>query len=119
MVSAAALARAAVTVPSAPTGVTAVAGNAQAAVSWTAPSSNGGAAITSYTVTSVPGAVTATAPAGTTSATVTGLTNGTDYRFYVTAANSACFVPVGHLRHGDPGRSQRPGCTGHHQRVRA
>jgi hypothetical protein len=86
---AAGLARAAVTVPSAPTGVTAVAGNTQATVSWTAPSSSGGAAITSYTVTSVPGAVTATAAAGTTSATVTGLTNGTDYRFYVTAANSA------------------------------
>jgi hypothetical protein len=87
--TAAALARAAVTVPSVPTGVTAVAGNTEATVSWTAPSSNGGAAITSYTVTSVPGAVTATAAAGTTSATVTGLTNGTDYRFYVTAANSA------------------------------
>jgi hypothetical protein len=40
------------TVPGTPTGVSAVAGNAQAAVSWTAPASNGGSAITGYTVTS-------------------------------------------------------------------
>ena len=39
------------TVPGAPTNVTAVAGNAQATVSFTPPASNGGAAITGYTVT--------------------------------------------------------------------
>ena len=36
--------------PGAPTGVTATPGNASATVTWTAPS-NGGSAITSYTVT--------------------------------------------------------------------
>ncbi|MDQ0098480.1 hypothetical protein J2S96_002197, partial [Arthrobacter bambusae] len=38
------------TVPAAPTGVTATAGNASAVVSWTAPA-NGGSPLTSYTVT--------------------------------------------------------------------
>ena len=47
------------TVPGAPTGVSAVAGNGQATVSFTAPGSNGGAAISSYTVTASPGGATA------------------------------------------------------------
>ncbi len=74
------------TLPDAPTDVTAVAGDGQATVSFTAPASNGGAAITGYTVTSNPGGVTAT---GTGSPiTVTGLTNGTAYTFTVAATNS-------------------------------
>jgi len=81
------------TVPGAPTSVTAAAGNTQAAVSWTAPASNGGSAITGYTVTAAPGGLTATTT-GATSATVTGLTNGTAYTFTVTAANVAGTSPV-------------------------
>src|ERR1019366_7997496 len=38
------------TVPGAPTAVTATPGNAQAVVSWVAPSSSGGSAITGYNV---------------------------------------------------------------------
>ncbi|MCG6551270.1 MAG: fibronectin type III domain-containing protein [Candidatus Magnetominusculus sp. LBB02] len=76
-----------VSVPGAPTAVTATAGNAQATVSFAAPSSNGGGTITSYTVTSSPSGKTA---AGISSpVTVTGLTNGTAYTFTVKAANSA------------------------------
>ena len=80
------------TAPGAPTGVTATAGNASASVSWSAPS-NGGSTITSYTVTPYVGSVaqpttmvTGTPPV--TTATVSGLTNGTSYTFTVTAANS-------------------------------
>jgi hypothetical protein len=72
--------------PDAPTGVTATKGDGQATISFSAPPSNGGVNITSYTVTSSPGGYTET---GTGSPiTVTGLTNGTAYTFTVTATNS-------------------------------
>ncbi len=68
------------TAPGSPTGVTAVAGNGNANVSWTAPVSNGGSPITGYTVKSSPGGFTATAPTAT-PVTVSGLTNGVAYTF--------------------------------------
>ena len=76
--------------PGAPTGVTATAGNAQAAVSWTAPASV--ATITDYVVqySSNGGSAWTTFSDGTstaTSATVTGLTNGTAYTFRVAAVS--------------------------------
>jgi Putative Ig domain/Fibronectin type III domain/WD40-like Beta Propeller Repeat len=77
-----------VTVPGAPTGVTATAGNGQALVSWTAPASNGGSSITGYTVTAIPGGVSAKTT-GALTATVPGLTNGTSYTFTATATNAA------------------------------
>ena len=43
------------TVPAAPTSVGATAGNTKTAITWTAPTDNGGSAITGYTVTSTPG----------------------------------------------------------------
>ena len=76
-------------VPGAPTIGTASAGNAQASVSFTAPVSNGGSTITSYTATSNPGNITKTlSQAGSGTITVTGLTNGTAYTFTVTATNA-------------------------------
>ncbi|WOJ92937.1 fibronectin type III domain-containing protein [Congregibacter variabilis] len=80
---------AAATTPGAPTGVSATAGDAQATVSWTQPSDDGGAAITSYTVTGSPNGSCATPDGSTTSCTVTGLTNLTEYTFTVAATNSA------------------------------
>jgi hypothetical protein len=76
-----------VTAPGAPTGVSTTGGNGQAVVSWSAPTSNGGAAIRRYTVTAIPGGRTATTT-GATTATVSGLSNGTAYRFTVTATNN-------------------------------
>jgi titin len=72
-------------VPGAPTGVTATAGNASATVSFTAPASNGGAAITGYTLTSAPGAIMVTCSSSPCS--VPGLTAGTAYTFTVHATN--------------------------------
>ena len=80
-------ARSTVSVPSAPRSVHAVAGNARATISWTAPSSDGGAAITKYRASSTLGAKSCTS--ATTSCVVLGLTNGVGYSFRVTATNSA------------------------------
>ena len=79
------------TVPGAPTGVSATAGDASATVTWTAPAANGGAAITNYQVTPYIGASAQTAVytgSAATSKTVVGLTNGTAYTFKVAAINS-------------------------------
>ena len=80
-------------VPSAPTAVVAVSGNASLAVTWTAPASNGGSAITDYLVkySSNNGStwtnfVHPVSPA--TSLTVTGLANGTAYVIKVIARNA-------------------------------
>jgi hypothetical protein len=72
--------------PPAPTIGAVSAGNAQAMVNFTAPSTNGGSPITSYTVTSSPGGFTATGMASP--ITVTGLNNGTAYTFNVYASNA-------------------------------
>ncbi len=76
-----------VTTPGIPTAITAVAGNGEATISFTAPSDHGGSPITGYIVTSSPGNITATGT-GTT-ITVTGLNNGTTYTFTVKAVNAA------------------------------
>jgi hypothetical protein len=77
--------------PEAPTNVTAVAGSKSALVSWSAPTNNGGSAITGYKVTPYVG--TEAQPvinvgASTTSTTVSGLTIGTSYTFTVAATNA-------------------------------
>jgi len=76
-----------VSVPGAPTGVSAAAQDSQAVVSWTPPVVTGGTGIASYTVTASPGG--ATASSSVTTATVTGLTDGTPYTFTVTATNGS------------------------------
>ena len=71
-------------VPDAPTGVSATAGNGSVSVTWTAPFDEG-SAITGYTVSDGSGDTCSTAG---TSCTVSGLTNGTPYTFTVTATNA-------------------------------
>lgn len=82
----------AITVPGAPTAVTAIAGNAQATVSWTAPANTGGALITLYTVSAQIAGVTVSSIqvfSGATSTVFGGLSNGTAYTFVVSATNQA------------------------------
>jgi hypothetical protein len=77
--------------PTAPTGVTATPASSETQVSWMAPSSNGGSSITSYTVTPFAGSTAGTpvqVSGSTTTANVTGLTNGTTYTFTVAATNA-------------------------------
>ncbi len=73
------------TVPDPPTGLTTTPGNTQVYLSWTAPSSDGGATIDHYIV--YQNGTDVQHPTGT-SVTITGLTNGQTYGFTVAAHNS-------------------------------
>jgi hypothetical protein len=78
--------------PDAPTTVGVAPGDGLVTVSWNAPASDGGGAITAYTVAAAPGGRTcsiATPFAATLSCTVSGLTNGQPYTFRVSATNSS------------------------------
>ena len=66
---------------------TAMAGNAQVTINFSAPANNGGSAISSYTATCNPGALTSTS--ATSPITVSGLANGATYTCSVTAVNAA------------------------------
>ena len=76
-------------------------------LSWAAPSSDGGSPITGYAITYSPArpsdGSTESAGSGTsTSATVSGLANGTTYSFTVSALNSAGRGPAGPPASGTP-----------------
>ncbi|MGO9298961.1 MAG: fibronectin type III domain-containing protein [Acidimicrobiales bacterium] len=80
--------------PGAPTDVNATPGDSSAKLSWSVPSSQGGAPITSYTITPSPpcpscSGLSVSGSPPSTSTTVDGLTNGRTYTFTVTATNSA------------------------------
>jgi len=72
------------TVPNAPTGVIAAIGDAQATITFTAPTNDGGSVVTGYTVTASNGS---TISGSASPLIIAGLTNGTAYTFTVKATN--------------------------------
>ncbi len=76
------------TTPGAPSSVVATAGDGIANVTFSAPASTGGTAITGYTVTCAAGANAKIATGAASPIVVTGLTNGTAYSCSVTATNA-------------------------------
>ncbi len=76
------------TVPGPPTAVTGVGGDGEVAVSWTAPTNNGGSAITAYTATAVEDPSKSCSSPAFTTCTVADLTNATPYTFTVVATNA-------------------------------
>lgn len=75
--------------PAAPSAVTATAGDRHVSATWTPPTSDGGAAVTGYTVTANPGGHAITVSSAETSAEIGGLTNGKPYTITVVATNAA------------------------------
>jgi len=80
-----------VTVPDVPNSIQATRGNASATIRWSAPSSDGGSAITSYRILGTNGvdSLTASPASSATSYTFTKLTNNSSYNFAIYALNSA------------------------------
>ena len=79
-----------VTVPGAPTNLAATGSNARVALSWSAPSSNGGSSVTGYKVYrgTTSGTETLLTSVGTTTSySDTAVTNGTTYYYEVSAVN--------------------------------
>ncbi len=77
------------TAPGAPTGLTATPGNNSVTLSWSAPSSDGGAPLTGYVIEggTSPSDDSVLQNVDGSPATITGLTNGTTYYFRVLAEN--------------------------------
>lgn len=96
--------------PAAPVITTATAGDTTATVNFTHAAST--PATTGYTITANPGALTFTAPAGATSANLTGLANGTTYAVTMVATNTVGNSPVSNSVNVTPSLAALPGVTG-------
>jgi large repetitive protein len=89
--------------PGQPLGLTAVAGDAMASVSWTAPADPGSYPVTDYSVTASPGGGTCLVEAPARTCEIRGLTNGTSYTFRAKALNGAGWGP-----YSDPSNAVTP-----------
>ena len=106
--------------PTVPTAVSATAGDATATVTWTASTADPKHPVTNYEVQAIGGAtplpVVTTADGATTTATVTGLANGTSYTFTVVAVNdlgkSAASAPSNAVTPAAPPAPPAPGGGG-------
>jgi len=105
LIGAAASGQAAAAVPGPPSSVTATPGNAKATVNFAAPTSDGGAGITSYTATSSPGAITATTTKAFSGALLhfdgsNGSTTFTDVNGHTVSANGSAALETTRIRFG-------------------
>lgn len=92
------------TVPDAPSAITAVPGEGQVTVSFSAPPFDGGREVDKYRVTSMPGGVQTECSSP---CTLTGLTVGQEYTFTAQAHNEAGWSVASSVASATPG--QRPG----------
>jgi len=81
------------TIPDAPTGVTAIAGNSQVILSWNAPTNFGGSPVTDYIIeyklsTASTWSIFSDGISVSTTSTVTGLTNNSSYDFKISSVNA-------------------------------
>jgi YVTN family beta-propeller protein len=97
------------TVPGAPRSVIASPGNQEATITFLAPLSDNGAAITSYTATCIPGGFNASAASSP--ITVTGLANGVQHSCSVTATNAAGTGPASAPANVTPAFTAAPAIT--------
>lgn len=102
------------TAPGAPTGLVLTSGNAQLTAAWSAPASNGGAAITDYVVQYQYGANWVPFTDGVNASTgvvIVGLTNGQNYPVRVAAVNSVGQGPWSSVVSGVPANITVPGAV--------
>lgn len=101
-----------VAAPGAPTITEVTPGDGQLSVAFTAPSSNGGATITDYEVSTDGGSTFTSAATTTSPIVVTGLTNGTTYSVQIKARNSAGLGAASATMPGTPAAPNTGGSSG-------
>ena len=98
------------TAPSAPTGLTATAGDATVALAWQPPTSNGGSAVTGYNLYRAVGSgnLALLTRTSSTSYTNTAVTNGTTYSYVVKAVNVVGEGPASSSATATPSKGTQP-----------